>query len=73
MRAFQSALVATAVLALAVGPDARAQVSLDASFVGDGRETVSFDLNAAATDRALRVFPTAEHGVTRNTGSGPAS
>ena len=58
MRAFQFALVATAVLALAVGPDARAQVSLDASFVGDGRETISFDLNAAATDRALRVFPT---------------
>jgi hypothetical protein len=58
MRAFQSALVATAVLALAVGPDARAQVSLDASFVGGGRETIGFDLNAAATDRALRVFPT---------------
>lgn len=49
---------ACAVLLLAALP-AAAQVSLDASFDGDGRRTVSFDLDSAAADRARRIFPTA--------------
>lgn len=48
---------AFALLALAALP-AAAQVSLDASFSGDGRRTVSFDLDSAAADRARRIFPT---------------
>jgi uncharacterized delta-60 repeat protein len=47
---------AFALLALAALP-AAAQVSLDASFSGDGRRTVSFDLDSAAADRARRIFP----------------
>ncbi|SDD54607.1 hypothetical protein [Aquimonas voraii] len=49
---------ACAALLLAALP-AAAQVSLDASFDGDGRRTVSFDLDSAATDGARRIFPTA--------------
>ena len=49
---------ACAALMLAALP-AAAQVSLDASFDGDGRRTVSFDLDSAAADRARRIFPTA--------------
>ncbi|MBE5316159.1 MAG: hypothetical protein H4O13_12255 [Xanthomonadales bacterium] len=49
---------ACALLMLAALP-AAAQVSLDASFDGDGRRTVSFDLDSAAVDRARRIFPTA--------------
>ncbi len=35
-----------------------AQVILDPGFDADGRRTVSFDLDAAATDSARRIFPT---------------
>lgn len=48
---------ACALLALTALP-AAAQVSLDPGFSGDGRRTVSFDLDSAAIDRARRVFPT---------------
>ena len=49
---------ACALLVLAALP-AAAQVSLDASFAGDGRRTVSFDLDSIAIDRARRIFPSA--------------
>ncbi|MFY8133544.1 MAG: hypothetical protein ACOVKS_00910 [Aquimonas sp.] len=48
---------ACAALLLAALP-AAAQVSLDASFDSDGRRTVSFDMDSAATDGARRIFPT---------------
>jgi hypothetical protein len=62
MRPILAALYATALLILGSPPAAQAQVSLDPSFVNDGRETVSFDLDTAATDRAMRVFPTVNGG-----------
>lgn len=55
-----SPLLRTACAALlAAALPVSAQVSLDAGFDGDGRRTVSFDLDSAATDRARRIFPTA--------------
>ncbi|MBE5314304.1 MAG: hypothetical protein H4O13_02760 [Xanthomonadales bacterium] len=58
MRRLLTPFLATALLMLGSLSLAVAQVSLDPSFVSQGRETVSFDLDTAATDRALRVFPT---------------
>lgn len=56
------AAVCAAMLSMLGSSPAGAQVSLDPGFVDQGRARVSFDLNAAATDRALRVFPTAGGG-----------
>ncbi len=54
-----SPLFRSACAVLLAALPAAAQVSLDASFDGDGRRTVSFDLDSAAADRARRIFPTA--------------
>lgn len=61
LTAVYAAVCTAALLMLGCSP-AGAQVSLDPGFVDQGRARVSFDLNAAATDRALRVFPTAGGG-----------
>lgn len=63
MSARLTSLSRTACAALLLaGLPAGAQVSLDASFDGDGRRTVSFDLDSAATDSARRIFPAANGG-----------
>lgn len=62
MRSILASVLATTLLVLGSPHAAQAQVSLDPSFGDQGRQTVSFDLDTAATDRARRVFPTVNGG-----------